>query len=165
MGCAPSAGLPAAGRAWLGWGRAQCVPLPADPTASLGQAALKALDLLSVKRAHSVSHCCLGWLPLEMLPRWGCAAGSPSSSAPTAARLLSPARPGLGTDPGGTAPPKTLLAPGVQTHVVGEHLSPAFGRRWCPRRGSLLACFSGGRDQPPNTEPHTLSQPQLCLPR
>lgn len=32
------------------------LPLPADPTASLGQAALKALDLPLVKRAHSVSH-------------------------------------------------------------------------------------------------------------
>lgn len=40
---------------WVG-AKPSALPLPADPTACLGQAALKAPDLPSVKRAHSVSH-------------------------------------------------------------------------------------------------------------
>lgn len=135
-------------------------PLCADPIVGLGQAALKAPALPSVKRAHSVSCCLAGSKPSEMLLCQGCAAGSIHSSAPTALppQLCShspsfppSARAGLGTS---TALPKPLSTPWMPT-CGGEGISPALGRYWCWHGGCQLTCFREQR-WAPNTEPHTL---------
>lgn len=83
---------------------------------------------------------------------------APSSSAPSA-----PPPSSCQTWPGDRfwghsyhpALPKPPPAPGMQTHRAGEDPSPAFGGRWCLRRGCLLACFWGGQRSAPPTQSHT----------
>lgn len=122
-------------------------PLCADPIVGLGQAALKAPALPSVKRAHSVSRSLAGSKPSEMLPCQGCAAGSTHGSAPTALPPQ-PSLPSCQSWPGdrswGTALLKPLSTPWMPTRG-GEGMSPALGRCWCWHGGCQLTCFRGQR--------------------